>query len=69
MSGYLVSWVPAFGLFTERLARTGLCDFVEGVRVAERRVFIARVLRVGKTKNYTNLHERGQRGLKLLYKL
>lgn len=59
MSGNLVFWVPDFGLVTERLTLTEPCDFVDGVRVPERRVFMVRVLLVRKTVNYTNLDAKG----------
>ena len=67
MSGYLAFGAPDFGLLPERLTRTGLCDF-EGVRVPERRIFIAGILGVRKPENYTNLNEKGStKGWNFLY--
>jgi hypothetical protein len=59
MSGYFDFWLPIFGLFTERLARTGAGDLVERAGVPERRIFMARARKCKETGNYTNLNERG----------
>ncbi len=59
MSGYLDFRTLVFDLLTERLALAEPCDFVEEVRVLERRFFMAEVLRVKQTAHYTNLYERG----------
>lgn len=59
MPGYLAFRTRDVGFFTERLARTGPFDVFEGVRVAERRVFMAKILYVSETRKYSNLDTKG----------